>query len=110
MGKWTGKVGFAVNGEVEPGLWVDEVVEKVYKGELLSDRWRRQNSIGVNDNIDVYKRQALGSLEGFIPTIWRISFEVIISFLVNLSAISAISFTGTKMCIRDSSNITKSIP
>ena len=30
MGKWTGKVGFAVNGEVEPGLWVDEVVEKVY--------------------------------------------------------------------------------
>lgn len=53
MSKWTGKVGFAVNGEVEPGLWVDEVVEKVYKGELLSDRWRRQNSIGVNDNINL---------------------------------------------------------
>lgn len=53
MSKWTGKVGFAVNGEVEPGLWVDEVVEKVYKGELLSDRWRRQNSIGINDNINL---------------------------------------------------------
>ena len=40
MSKWNGHIGFAVNGEVEPGLWVDEVVEKAYKGEMLSDRWR----------------------------------------------------------------------
>ena len=53
MSKWIGKVGFAVNSEVEPGLWVDEVIEKAYKGEMLSDRWRRQNSSGVNDNINL---------------------------------------------------------
>lgn len=53
MSKWIGKVGFAVSGEKEPGLWVDEVVEKSYKGEMLSDRWRRQNSSGVNDNINL---------------------------------------------------------
>ena len=48
MSKWTGKVGFAVNGEVEPGLWVDEVVEKVYKGELLSDNLLNSISIIAN--------------------------------------------------------------
>lgn len=53
MSKWIGSIGFAINGEIEPGLWVDEVVEKTYKGELLSDRWRRQNSGGINDNINL---------------------------------------------------------
>ena len=40
---------------------------------------------------------ALGSADGFRPIIWRISLGDRISFLVNLSAISASSDTGTSL-------------
>ncbi len=51
MSKWSGKIGFAISGETEPGIWEDTIVEVPYRGDMNSDRWRRQNSGGVNDNI-----------------------------------------------------------
>lgn len=54
MNKWCGKIGFTYTGEVEPGVWVEnEVVEREYFGDLLSNRWRRQNTSNVNDDINI---------------------------------------------------------
>lgn len=54
MSKWCGKIGFSYTGEVEPGIWVeDEIVERQYFGDIMSNRWKRQNSGNVNDNIDI---------------------------------------------------------
>lgn len=54
MNKWCGKIGFTYTGEVEPGVWVeDEVVERQYFGDVMSNRWKRQNSSDVNKDINV---------------------------------------------------------
>ena len=51
MGKWFGKIGYAITGETEPGLWEDTIVERQYYGDITSDRRKRQTSNEVNDNI-----------------------------------------------------------
>ena len=54
MNKWCGKIGFTYSGEIEPGLWVEnEIVERQYFGDIISNRWRRENSGGVNENINI---------------------------------------------------------
>lgn len=54
MAKWCGKIGFAYTGEVQPGVWVEnEIVERTYFGDVTSNRWKRQNSGGVNDDINI---------------------------------------------------------
>ncbi len=54
MSKWYGKIGFTYTGEIEPGLWVEnEVIERQYFGDTMSNRWKRQNSGNVNDDINI---------------------------------------------------------
>lgn len=53
MAKWFGKVGYAETVETEPGIWEETITERSYCGDVLSNRWRRQNSGEVNDNITV---------------------------------------------------------
>lgn len=53
MGKWFGKVGYAVTEETEPGLWEENITEREYYGDVFSEHWKRQNSGDVNDNITV---------------------------------------------------------
>lgn len=53
MAKWYGKIGFAETEEYEPGAWEESIVERSYFGEVMFDRWKRENSGGVNDNINL---------------------------------------------------------
>lgn len=53
MSKWCGNVGFADTVEYEPGSYENEVVERKYYGDVISNRWKRQNSGGVNDDINL---------------------------------------------------------
>lgn len=53
MAKWYGKIGFAGTVETEPGIWEEGITERSYYGDIISNRWKRQNSGGVNDDINV---------------------------------------------------------
>ena len=53
MGKWFGKIGYAVTAETEPGLWEEQIIERDYYGDMTSDRRKRQNSQGVNDDLSI---------------------------------------------------------
>lgn len=54
MNKWHGKIGFSYTGEVEPGIWVEnEIIEREYFGDIINNRWRRENSGGINRNINI---------------------------------------------------------
>lgn len=53
MSKWCGNVGFADTIEYEPGSYENEVVERPYYGDVISNRWKRQNSNGINDDINL---------------------------------------------------------
>ena len=53
MAKFYGKIGFFTTVEVEPGLWVDKMVERPYFGDLLRNLRRLETSSNVNDNINI---------------------------------------------------------
>ena len=55
MSKWFGKIGYAITGETEPGMWEEHtiVTRDYYYGDLISDKYRRQSSGNVNDDINL---------------------------------------------------------
>ena len=53
MAKWYGKIGYAITVETEPGLWEEQIIESSYYGDVTTDRRKRQNSGGVNDDINL---------------------------------------------------------
>lgn len=54
MAKWYGAIGFAESmTEVEPGVWDSPIVERNYYGDIVTNRWKHQNSGEVNDNINI---------------------------------------------------------
>ena len=53
MAKFYGEVGYAISTETAPGVWVDEIVERNYRGDILQDQRRWQPADQVNDNINV---------------------------------------------------------
>ena len=53
MAKWYGKIGYADNVEVEPGICEDSIVEHTYYGDLNRNTRSLQNSGGINDNINL---------------------------------------------------------
>ena len=51
MAKYSGKIGFAIPMETEPGIWEEQIIECSYYGDLIKNTSRYQTSGGVNDNI-----------------------------------------------------------
>ena len=53
MSKWHGKIGYIEYIEVEPGVYSDKITEKFYYGDVTVDRFKRQTSNEVNENINI---------------------------------------------------------
>lgn len=51
MSKWFGKIGYAIQKESEPGIWEEEIIERDYYGDLLTDNRKRQSNNNVLDEI-----------------------------------------------------------
>ena len=53
MAKWYGNVGFSETAEVEPGSYEPSIIERPYFGDVISNHWKRQNSQGINDDVNL---------------------------------------------------------
>lgn len=53
MAKFCGKIGYVKTVEVEPGVWDEQVVERLYYGDLTRNTRRFQQSESVNDDINI---------------------------------------------------------
>lgn len=85
MAKWFGKIGYGITAEKVPGVWVNEVVEKEYYGEVLDFKMQIQNGESVNDNIvirnglsiiaDIFATSNLGNMlyAEFMGSKWKIT-------------------------------------
>ena len=51
MAKWFGKIGYSTTEEDEPGIHKPIIKELSYRGDVMSSRWKRQNSGEINDDI-----------------------------------------------------------
>jgi len=53
MARYHGNVGYAVQSETRPGVWVEVITERPYYGDVIRNNRRLQNGVSVNDNIVV---------------------------------------------------------
>ena len=53
MGKFCGGIGYAIQVENPPGsgIWKDQIVEKIYRGDVILNQQRLEKTEGVNDNV-----------------------------------------------------------
>ena len=75
MGKWYGNVGFAHTTENNPGEWDSEIIEKSYFGDIMGNRWKRQNSGGINDDVNISNIISCSNVNSIIS---RLQFSKII--------------------------------
>ena len=53
MNKFYGKIGYAISKETTPGVWVEQIVERSYYGDVIRNIRRLQSSENLNDDINV---------------------------------------------------------
>lgn len=85
MAKWYGQIGYVETVETEPGLWEEQITERSYYGDLVGNRWKRQSSGSINDDINIandisivadpYANEHCSSMAyvEFMGTKWKIS-------------------------------------
>ena len=90
MAKFYGAIGYALLEESSPGVWIDTIVEKNYRGDIVLDQRRFQSSENLNDNInidnsisilaDAYAYENLGYMKYIVwnKVAWKIQ-----SFIIN---------------------------
>ena len=59
MAKWYGKVGYIIQEEVQPGVWVPTTIERTYYGDLLSGMSKWSTSNKVNDDLNVANKVSI---------------------------------------------------
>lgn len=53
MAKYYGAIGYAETVEIKPGVWKEQIIERMYSGDLLRNTSRFQNSDKLNDDINI---------------------------------------------------------
>lgn len=53
MARYCGIIGYAETKETDPGVWVDTITEKCYKGDILRNVRTLENPNKVNNDINI---------------------------------------------------------
>lgn len=53
MAKFCGVIGYVITRETEPGIYVEEIVESQYYGDVIKNTRRLQAGTKVNDDITI---------------------------------------------------------
>lgn len=51
MGKFYGKIGYAVTSETKPGVWEEGITEYNYSGDVIRNSRRLQSGSNLNDDL-----------------------------------------------------------
>ena len=58
--KFYGPIGYAETVETKPGVWEEQIAERMYYGDLTRNTRRLQSSETLNDDINVANEITLG--------------------------------------------------
>lgn len=53
MPKFYGSIGYAISKETAPGVWIEDIVEHKYSGDVYRNTRKLQSGNQVNDSIDI---------------------------------------------------------
>ena len=56
MAKFCGVIGYVITRETEPGIYVEEIVENEYYGDVIRNTRRLREAAKVNDDINIYNQ------------------------------------------------------
>lgn len=85
MNKWHGSIGFAEQVETRPGVYVSEITDRKYFGDIMQNIRHLESGDKVNDDLNVankisivadpYARQNFHSIvyAEFMGTFWKVS-------------------------------------
>lgn len=85
MAKFYGAIGYASTVETKPGVWEEQITERMYCGDLIRNTRRLESSRNLNDNINVsnevsivadpYANENFHSMRyvKFMGTTWKIT-------------------------------------
>lgn len=85
MAKFYGAIGYASTVETKPGVWEEQITERMYCGDLIRNTRRLESSGNLNDNINVsnevsivadpYANENFHSMRyvKFMGTAWKIT-------------------------------------
>lgn len=85
MAKWYGVIGYAETAETSPGVWKEQIVERLYFGDVIRNTRRLQSADQLNDNVivanelsiisDPYAEQNFHSMRyaEFMGAKWKVS-------------------------------------
>lgn len=59
MAKYYGQVGYAVETEIRPGVWIPKIEKKTYYGDVLRVTKRIDQNGNLNDNISISNQFSL---------------------------------------------------
>ena len=54
MPKFCGNIGYAISKETTPGVWIEDIVERQYFGDVYRNTRKLQSGNQVNDSIDIF--------------------------------------------------------
>lgn len=96
MSKYYGKIGFAQTVNTAPGVWEDVVVERYYKGDILTNLRRWEKSDGVNDNINISNRISIVADSFAISNLYNLKY---IEFTGSLWKVTDISVEPPRLVL-----------
>lgn len=53
MPKFCGNIGYAISKETTPGVWIEDIVERQYFGDVYLNTRKLKSGNQVNDSIDI---------------------------------------------------------
>lgn len=56
MAKFYGVIGYGVSKQTEPGVFVPQIEERPYFGDVLARSWKFESSDNTNDDINIANR------------------------------------------------------
>jgi hypothetical protein len=59
MAKFHGKIGYSESVETAPGVWLDQITEREYYGDVIRELKQITNSGQVNDNFMLNNRLSI---------------------------------------------------
>lgn len=85
MAKFYGPIGYSETVETIPGVWKEQITEKMYYGELIRNTRRLQTADKLNDDVnianeisivaDIFANENIFSMRyvGFMGAKWKIT-------------------------------------
>ena len=79
MARYYGSVGYAETVETSKGIFVEEITERQYYGDIIRNSRRLENSGEINDSINVTNKISIVADPYALDNFWKMRYATFIN-------------------------------